>query len=254
MRKRLIVFVTCQRSGSSATAGYLHRQGMSLGPFPLFGVTEDEPKGFCESLPITQLNHRMHRAIYGFQDDTIDYRLAGHIVNNRRLLLPDLRQLPNDWIREGIHLTQAIVQSGDVSGIKHPACVLFWDFWNHVLSHFPEVSVHLIFMMRSPYSIASSLMRRGQRMQPPEDAFDLIAAYYSRFLHIRKSWKGPAHAVRFSTEHYQADLKSAVENCGLCWNEAAFADHFDTDRIHHEEQRVSHPVEEIYEGCLALLR
>lgn len=253
MRKRLIIFMTCQRSGSSVTAGCFHRLGMSLGPFPLFGASQREPEGFCEAMPILELNQRMHKAIYGFREDAIDYRLAGQILYNRNSLLPELRQLPSEWIREGIHLVQTLVQSGVVSGFKHPAAALFWDYWNHVLSHFPEVSVHLVFAIRSPHAIASSYVRRSKRPQRIEDVLDLVAGYYSRLLHIRKAWNGPVSVVRFLPEQYRTDLQSAVESCGVRWDEAVFADHFDPARMHYDGQRVNHPVEDMYEQFLQLI-
>jgi len=252
VRKHLYVFMTCQRSGSSATAGYFHRLGMSLGPFPLFGASENDPLGFCEAMPVFELDQRMHRAIYGFQDDAIDYRLAGEIVHNRNMLLPEVRQLPEEWVREGIHIVQTLVQSSEISGFKHPATALFWDYWHHVLSHFPEVAVHLIFTIRSPYAIASSHVRRAQRPQRVEDVLNLLAAYYSRLIHIHRTWNGPKTVVHFSAEHYPTSLRAAVESCGLSWDENLFREHFDVSRIHHNDQKVNHPVEEMYETLLRM--
>jgi|LSQX01.1.fsa_nt_gb hypothetical protein len=250
MRKRLIVFMSCQRSGSSVTAGCFHRLGMSLGPFPLFGASDGEPLGFCEALPILEIDHRLHRATYGFQEDGIDYRLAGHILYNRRILLPDVRQLPEEWIREGIGVIQRLVESGEISGFKHPAAALFWDYWAHVLSHFPEVALHLVFLLRAPRAIASSYLRRNGRGGKIDDVLDLVAAYYWRLLQIRKTWSGPAAVVRFDPALYQADLQAAVERCGLAWDEALFAPYFDPARIHCEDQGGNHPVERIYEQLL----
>lgn len=250
MRKRLIVFLTCQRSGSSVTAGCFHRLGMSLGPFPLFGASEGDPLGFCEAAPFLELNQRLYKATYGFREDAVDYRLAGQILYNRRVLLPDLRHLPEDWIREGIGLVQRLVESGEISGFKHPAAALFWDYWTHVLSHFPEIALHLVFLLRSPQAIASSYARRSRRGERIEDVLGVVAAYYARLLHIRKTWNGPAAMVRFGRAEYQSDLQSAVERCGLAWDETQFASHFDPARIHCEDERGSHPVERIYERLL----
>lgn len=251
MRRRLIVHLGCRRGGANVTAACFHRLGMSLGPFPLVGASNSDPLGRCEALPIADLDRRLHKAIYGFPEEGVDPRLAGHILFNRSKLLPDLRQLPNEWIREGVHRIQTLVQSAEISGFHQPTAALFWDYWNHVLSHFPEVSVHLVFTVRAPRAIASTYVQNGSPVQRVEDVLDLLAAHHSRLAHVRKTWGGPSAVVRFSQEHYGADLRSAVTACGLRWDEAAISECFDPARIEGAAPKVNHPVEQMYEQILS---
>lgn len=220
---------------------------MSLGPFPLAGASEHDPLGRYEAAPMLDLGQRLHIATYGFPEETIDYRLAGHILFNRRQLLPDLRQLPNEWIREGIYHVQTLVGSGSVSGFKQPTTALFWDYWNHVLSHFPDVSVHIVLTVRSPHAIASSYLAHDARSRRIEDAYDLIAAYYSSLVQVQESWKGPLSVVRFTPEHYAGDLRTALEACGVPFDESAITGAYDPARIGGESLKVDHPVEGMYE-------
>ena len=43
---KLIVFVTCQRTGSSISAEIFHQHGMSLGPFHFFMAKPENPVVF----------------------------------------------------------------------------------------------------------------------------------------------------------------------------------------------------------------
>jgi len=47
---KLIVFVTCQRAGSSISSENFYQHGMSLDSFDMFGASPERPRGFCEAM------------------------------------------------------------------------------------------------------------------------------------------------------------------------------------------------------------
>jgi hypothetical protein len=247
MMRKLIVFTTCQRTDSSITAEIFHRHGMSLGQFSFFQATPEKPLGLCEAMPIFQIDHTLHRIIYGFGEDSIHYELAGRIMKNREFLRPDIGQIRHDFIGHGIETIQNLVTNSPISGFKHPASALFWFYWQHVFSRIPDLEIHPIFLLRPPNGIAASYARRAHRPEFQNAMFDLIEIYLNRMLEIYQNWHGSKNIIRFTDEHYQSDLQTAIENCGLQWNKKIYEQNYQASATVQIDDLINHPVQKLYD-------
>ena len=252
--KKLIVFLSCQRCGSSFTARYFHHLGMTLGPFEMFQSTHDRPLGLCEAMPIFHIDHQLHIATYGFQEDMLDYHLAGQIMKNRDILLPNISQIPYEWLEKGKNVLESLIRSSDLSGFKHPAALLFWFYWDYLLSQFHDLNVHLIFLIRPPSAIASSYARRITRPDIEGTLNELIEVYFVKQLRLFHSWPGKKNIIRFTDTFFQHDLEKAVQDCGLTWDSKLFFKLFDASTTRDLTIRVDHPVQQRYDELAALVK
>jgi len=184
MSKKLIVCLSNQRCGSSLCMEILHRLGMSVGPFEFFQQSRQKPFGLYEARPFFQMDKMLFQAVYGFPEDGIPYDLAGHILKNRVLFPATVAQVPLQWLEHGAQAVHQLTESSDISGFKHPAATLFWFYWSYVFSQFPNVDVHLIFLLRPPSSIAASYARRFKRPGIEPQLYDLIQVYFERQMKI----------------------------------------------------------------------
>jgi hypothetical protein len=248
---KLIVFITCQRTGSSISAEIFHRHGMSLGSFPFFQSTPEKPLGLCETIPIFQIDHTLHRIIYGFNEDSVHYELAGRIMKNREMLRPEIHQIRPDFIKRGIETIQSLISTSPISGFKHPASVLFWFYWQHIFSQIPNLEIHLIFLLRPPSGIASSYARRANKPEFQNAMFDLVEIYLYRMLEVYRPWKGQKDIIRFTSEHYQNDIQTAFEHCGLKWNEKIYEQYYQDSLTVPVNEQVNHPVQKLYDLWLS---
>lgn len=244
--KKLIVFVTCQRTGSSVSAEIFYRHGMSLGPFSFFMASPEKPLGLCEAMPIFKINHAIHRIRYGFDEDAVPYDRAGLLMKDRDAHPFDIDRLPSWIIQQGIETIRTVVDSAPISGFKHPASVLFWPFWRHVFSEIPGLEVFPVFLLRSPSGIAASYARRAKRPEFQNAMFDLIEVYLARMLEIYETWVGPRRIVRFSDEYYREDLRNAVELLDLPWNPEIFDQYYQASATVAVDEPVDHPVQDVY--------
>ena len=149
---KLIVFVTCQRTGSSISAEIFHQHGMSLGPFPFFMAKPENPRGFCETMPIFRIDHDLHQRVYGFREDSIPYIRAGRMMKERNDIPLDIDALPSEIINRGVKAIRRLTEGVSLAGFKHPASVLFWDYWQHVFLQFPHLKIIPVFLLRPPTS------------------------------------------------------------------------------------------------------
>jgi len=250
--KKLIVFLTCQRCGSSVTADIFRRHGTSFGPFPFFQATPENPYGLFEAMPIFEIDHTLHRVIYGFSEDSIHYGLAGHIMKNRDLLRPVVRQVHPELIRNGRETIRQLVSTGPISAYKHPASVLFWFYWDHVFSGIPDLKVHPVFLLRPPSGIAASYARRAKRPEWEPFLYDLIYVYLARMLEVFRNWPGPKNIVRFTDEHYYNDLRIVIDQCGLTWDANHYESGYHPSATERIDKPVAHPVQSLYEHWLSL--
>jgi len=245
--KKLVVFLTCQRCGSSVTADIFCRHGVSFGPFSFFSATPEKPYGLYEAMPIFKIDHILHRIVYGFHEDSIHYELAGSIMKNRDVLRPIVSQIPFELIQQGREAIRRLVLSGPVSAYKHPASVLFWFYWAHVFSEIPGLEVHPIFLLRPPSGIAASYARRSQRPEWEQFLYDLIHVYLARMLEIFNNWVGPKSIIRFVGSTYNNDLRIAIEQCGLPWDATHYESVFHSSETEGIDKPVDHPVQALYD-------
>ncbi|MCL2119658.1 MAG: hypothetical protein FWH27_14675 [Planctomycetaceae bacterium] len=248
--KKLIVFLSCQRCGSSFTARYFHHLGMSLGPFEMFLGAPDQPLGYCEAIPICDIDHQFHIVAYGFREDTLDYHLAGHIMKNRDILMPGISQIPYEWLEEGKNVLESLICSSDLTGFKHPVVLLFWFYWDYLLSQFHGLGIHLIFLIRPPSAIASSYARRFSQ---PKALCDLIEVYFVNQLRLYHSWQGKKNLIRFTGVFFQHDFEQAVQGCGLTWDSGLFSQLYDASTTCDKTIKLDHPVQRRYRELASLV-
>ncbi len=252
--KRLIVFVTCQRTGSSISAEIFYRHGMSLGPFPFLAAAPENPLGLCEAMPVFRIDHALHRLVYGFDEDAIPYDRAGRIMADRPLQCPTIQDVPSDLIEQGKTFITQLTDSAPVSGFKHPASILFRFYWEHVFSSISDLEIAPVFLIRSPSGVAASYARRAKRPEVESAMFDLIGIYLDRMLELHRSFQGIKPIVRFSEEYYRDDLKNAIEACGMAWDAEMFRQYYKPSATVAIDEPVDHPVEDLYRRFLALCR
>ena len=249
---KLIVFLTCQRCGSSVTADIFRRHGVSFGPFPFFLAAPENPYGVYEAMPIFDIDHVLHRVVYGFPEDSIPYELAGHIMKNRDLLRPTARQIHPELIGKGRETIRRLLSTGPITAYKHPASILFWFYWEHVFSGIPDLQIHPVFLLRPPSGIAASYARRAKRPEWEPFLYDLIHVYLVRMLGVFQSWTGPKSIVRFTDTNYRDDLRIAIEQCGLTWDVTHYESGYRSSETERIDKPVDHSVQSLYEHWLSL--
>ena len=266
MTKKLIVFLTCQRSGSSVTAELFHHFGMSLGTYRFHEQTNQRPLGCLEALSVVQIDQELHRLIYGFGEDALghtpghkyvpDYKRIGAIMKNRDGLRPDLSQISPHLIQRGEKTVRTMLGRPETThyGVKHPAMCLFWFYWQHVFSRIPDLEIHPVFLLRSPSGIAASYARRATVPKVEHDMYDLIEVCLRRQMEIYWGWQGRKNIIRFDDKHYVNDLKRAIGDCGLVWNAETFLSVFQREKTMAIDYPVDHPVQEVYDRWLQLAR
>jgi hypothetical protein len=71
-------------------------------------------------------------------------------------------------------------------------------------------------------------------------------------LEVFRSGAEPKSIVRFTDEHYCNDLRVAIEQCGLTWNEAHYESSYHHSATEQIDKPVDHPVQALYEHWLSL--
>lgn len=244
MRKSLTLFFSCPGGSVTPVQEFFRCAGMS------YTVSESSEHPYDFEM-VTRLNQRLHTTIYGFAEGALDYGTSGQIYRNRRVLLPEVSQLPEEWVHEGIAAIQTLTDSAHVTGLVQNGLVLFHDYWHHVLSHFPEIHVHQVFILQPPGEIWFHLTRQPSECLPVVEVLDFLMAYYLRLLQIRRQWNGSSSVIRPTSMTYASELQRALESNDL-WR----------DGIFHIEQVApvpsdgeypifNHPIEPTYEKILA---
>jgi len=148
MRRKCIVVLGMHRSGTSAITGLLCSSGISIGK-SIMPPKPDNPIGFFENQKIQELN------------DTI--------LNLYNSTWDSIFSLPEDWLENSMlksyyldatNLINEEFGSDSLFMIKDPRLSLLLPFWNIVLERL-DVSIYVIFMVRNPFEIASSLEHRN---------------------------------------------------------------------------------------------
>ena len=210
MHKHLIVFLGCPECDSDPVLHIFRRLGM---------VSDVANSDDDAASSVGHLNQRLHTATYGFPECAADLRLAGEILRNRQPLLPELRQIPDEWVRDGIRYIQSLTESAEFAGFLHSGTVLFHEYWHHVLSHFPEIRVHTVMLLHTPEEQAMRLTRSRPSL-PVQELFEFLAAYYLRFLQVRRSRPGSIGLIRLHDPAYASDLMDVLGRCGLKMDDA----------------------------------
>ncbi|HEY4174560.1 MAG TPA: hypothetical protein VGM42_16130 [Rhodopila sp.] len=137
------------RSGTSAVAGTAVRLGFSppLTPLPL---SPDNPSGFYESIPVTQLNHQLLSAVGCSWDQCLTVEPDRFAA----MLQPgDWRQF-SDTVRDQFASTAGFV-------LKDPRLCLTLPVWLPALQAV-EATVSVLLVVRHPEEVVRSLARRNQ--------------------------------------------------------------------------------------------
>jgi hypothetical protein len=138
----VLVIGGMHRSGTSLTASLMQGAGLFIGP-RLMGPYQGNERGHFEDLDFYEFHKRALTAS-GFHED-------GFLASGRP-------QVPADLVP----VAEALVadrRARDVPwGWKDPRTIAFLDFW---LSLLPEA--RFLFVVRSPWAVAASLARRGDR-------------------------------------------------------------------------------------------
>ena len=246
--RKIVVVLSMHRCGSSLTTNVLHRLGMSLGPFEIYGAHSSNPHGHFKAIPFMSLNRRVQDLVYGFKEDIPDSpEHPGSVLRNKRRVGRTIH-IPDDLVAEGRSLIRSLVDSGPISGFKDPRTVLTWPFWKRVLAHFPDVAVVPVVFTRSPHEIAMSIVTRCDGWCGYWTALDVIAVHLRRQLLILESWKYRLPTLCFGNPTFLKTLEIAVSECGLTWDTATVLDLFDRSCVHQSPAAVNHEAQGVFEA------
>jgi GT2 family glycosyltransferase len=245
--RTLVVMLCMHRSGSSLVTSLFQRLGMSLGPFELLGPNAHNQHGHFEAMPGYRLDQELLTQVFGFSEDiptspeVLRRFLAcqGQWQWQPSLVSPQQEQRGRDFIA-------GLAAAAPVSGFKDPRVPLLWPFWQRIFSQFDGLRVVPVFLLRSPHEIAMSIFARSQGELGYHDALDVTALHYERLGGIFDAWKGDRAVVRFDPRVFTADLRRAVEVCGLPWSDDALAQVYDAACKHQEPATVAHRAEELF--------
>ncbi len=246
--KTLVVILAMHRCGSSITAQLLQRLGMSLGPYDLGEVNESNKYGHFEAQPFVLLNREFQLRHFGFEGDLPDTaeQLNRFCACDGQWQTTD--DLTDEAIARGRDLVKELMQSGDVCGFKDPRTVLIWPFWQRVLAKLPGVRVVLLNLVRSPHEVATSIFRRSQGERDYAQALEVAGIHFRCMSRIVNDWCGSAAVVQFEPQTYPAQIRRAIEMCGLNWSDAVLADVYDATCLHCQGARVAHPAQAAFDG------
>jgi hypothetical protein len=142
---RLVCVTGMHRSGTSLAARILNLLGVDLGPEDaMMAATEDNPRGYWEAEPISELNDELLRHLGGWWNDVPP--LPGGWAEDPSL----------DRFRERARsLLDELFGGADVAGFKDPRTSLTLPFWRTVT----DVSATLL-VLRPVDEVCGSLDRR----------------------------------------------------------------------------------------------
>ena len=185
----VLVIGGMHRSGTSLTASLLQGAGLFIGP-RLMGPYRGNERGHFEDLDFYELHKQFLRA-NGLHED-------GFLTSGRPRAPADL-----------VPAAEAIVADRRARGVpwgwKDPRTIAFLDFW---LSLVPEA--RFLFVFRSPWAVAASLARRGDRPVQEDPTLAI------------RSWLHCNHLIlEFVARHPQACLvrevgQVAADPAALC--------------------------------------
>jgi hypothetical protein len=181
------------RSGTSAIAGLLHQNGISMGEADSFwpAASPENPKGFFEDVRFRMLSDRMLRSR--------GHEVADWDVPDRFYNIPGMVPACVDLIRsvDSVH---------ENWGWKDPRTCLTWPTWVTALEQL-ELEYKIIGTVRPHTAIADSMRRRGNDVE--RHRAEWISEVYARSLKDMK----PDVLIGF--DFSPKDIQDALGEIGL---------------------------------------
>ncbi len=149
-RKKALIILGSDRSGTSALGGVLNNLGISMGKV-LMPPAEENPKGFYENVDVTEFNDKtLLPAINSSWDDITP--LHTRVVN---CLLKRF-----DMIEKATSIIESHYSSDIIFGVKDPRMSVLFLFWERVF-RILNIEINVILPYRNPIEVALSLQRRN---------------------------------------------------------------------------------------------
>jgi len=186
----IVIVIGMHRSGTSAVAGTLHSNGISMGQLEDFypPPQKENPKGFFENKRFRSINDIILRSFEyppkHFNPKLPDYDLpiAAVIRLKMRTLISEHKDLPY-W------------------GWKDPRTCLTLRYWIEALDNvgIPRSDIKIVMVIRGIDDISDSMKRRGNKELLYKGQFrDLATAYYGRALTALADFDMPYYSVYFN--------------------------------------------------------
>lgn len=163
--KTCVIVTGMHRSGTSLCAGIVNILGAEIGAVlgPRIGIND---KGYFEHKKIMRNNQ--------------------YLLESLKLDWKSTSNLPTNWVKttqsfadKAKELITGSFDSSDLFCIKDPRICRLFPMWTKVLSDL-GINVRVIFCVRHPYDVASSLHRRDKI--PQNKAIELWQIYNKEFL------------------------------------------------------------------------
>jgi hypothetical protein len=194
MSSTCLIVLGMHRSGTSALAGMLGLLGVDVGSTLIPPHPDINPKGFWENADIVTT----HDSIFG---------VLGSSWNDERSLHDMWWQLPKlrPFQKELMHIVQRDYENSDLWMVKDPRLCRLMPLWSAILERMVD-NTKVILIVRNPYEVAESLMRRDGICS--ERAYLLWLTY---MLEAEK-WSRGYHRVLISYEQLLSDWRSSVDH------------------------------------------
>jgi len=200
----LVIVVGMHRSGTSALAGLLHSNGVTMGedvdfyPPPM----RENPKGFFENKRFRQLNDKL------LHD-------GGHRVKAFKPITPAWNEdkIKETYLDRMVHLIKYYDNYFQLWGWKDPRTCLTLKFWIDAiaLAGIDSRQVKVIVMLRKYTDVAQSMRNRGNKERLYTGQFsDLARLYHNQALETLIGNNIPY--VNVSFEHLLYETHRAVDH------------------------------------------
>lgn len=221
----IYVVMGMHRSGTSAIAGLLHDNGITMGEDSSFypRPSPENPKGFYEDVRFRNINDELLKCNHLYVDDwdvpeDAPFRDAtAEIFENARTLITEMQDRYPNW------------------GWKDPRTCLTWPFWATVLDSLGLLrETKIIGTTRDPSRIAKSMIKRGNRHrgwthEDLEHHFMVVACKYEQCMRLAR----PDVTIRFDEDPYCISYKLTQMLGWLAWAlDMSFLD----DTLRHRTQ------------------
>lgn len=163
----IYVIIGCHRSGTSMTAGLLHKSGISMGTKWKPQANKENPKGFFEDADFREINEKI-------------LKHTEYDVKSWEIFIPDT-QVKRGVVNKARRLIEKRNNTFDNWGFKDPRTCLTWGLWSYLLPQ--DRQTHIVYVYRNPLSVAHSFIKRGN-IDNLEHGFMLWYEYNKRCLDI----------------------------------------------------------------------
>lgn len=144
---RALVVLGMHRSGTSAATRVLALSGADL-PKGLMAPHADNPAGFWESQPVTDLNDEILQELGSNWEDVFAFRLGGN-----------LDQSESAYVDRAVKLLTQEFNGSELVVLKDPRISVLAPLWERALREAGYVT-HYVVMVRNPLEVAESLRVR----------------------------------------------------------------------------------------------